>query len=137
MKPLIFLFALTAALVAETMSLDTQIAQMKEASPQERYVLMNAIKERISTMNAQQRAEAIGKLQQQLHVQTPMTQTPLQTSDAMRQQMQQQHNEQPKSGPGNAGSIPGNSGTPGTSVNPGNGGNGGMGPQSPNPMRQH
>ncbi len=145
MKPLIFLLALTATLVAETMSLDAQIAQMQEAAPEERYELMNAIKVRISTMNAQQRAEAIGKLQQQLHVQTPTTPSSMQLSDSMRQQMQQQRIEQPKNISGNAGGIsgnpvtpvtPGTSGTPGTTVTPGSSGNSGMGPQTPNAMQQ-
>ncbi len=62
MKTLILLALFLASFVqANEISLDEQIANMKTAPQEQRYELMNSIKQRIASMNGAKRAEVIAK----------------------------------------------------------------------------
>ena len=57
-------------LMAEDVDVDTQIEEIVQAPAQERHRLMNEFKKRLSTMNEQERAEAISKLREQTRTTT-------------------------------------------------------------------
>ncbi len=61
-----FLALLLGFGLLSAMSIDEQIRQLKAASPQERFELMNALKERIAAMNEEQRQEALKSLKTQM-----------------------------------------------------------------------
>ncbi len=68
MKYLLLLLILTlSTLFSASLTLDKQIAQLKDADPKERFTLMNALKLRIATMNASERSSAITQLKTQMH----------------------------------------------------------------------
>ncbi len=87
----LILGALTA--VSANENVDTKIAQIKAAPPQERVQLMNEFKMELSTMNAQDRADAISQLRAktQTGTQTGMenTQGTIVQNQARRQEMRQ------------------------------------------------
>jgi hypothetical protein len=60
---LIILFLLTANLFA--MTIDEEIQAVSQANPKERYKLMNALKQRIASMNAQDRQAIIHQMRSQ------------------------------------------------------------------------
>ncbi len=71
MKYLLLLLILTlSTLFSASLTLDKQIAQLKDADPKERFTLMNALKLRIATMNASERSSAITQLKTQMHQKT-------------------------------------------------------------------
>lgn len=103
---ILFLAVLTAALYAVEPTLDEQIAALQQAEPQKRYELMNAIKKRIATMNAEERSEAIAKLRTRMESQNPeagvMTRQRLEqhSNDQVQQLNQQQRMRQTIQNPG-------------------------------------
>jgi hypothetical protein len=91
MRVIIILLCMLIGLSANELSIDEQIAALRDAPPQQRYQLMNAIKTRISTMNSAQRAEAIQKLRQQHNTPSTLVTIPGATAaEGFRNQMQQQ-----------------------------------------------
>jgi len=56
---------LSSVLLVADMSIDAQIKKIKQASPQERYKLVNQLKEQIARMNALQQAHSISKYQEE------------------------------------------------------------------------
>lgn len=94
MRPLLFFIAATLTLLAQEPSIDAQIEALQHADASKRYELMNALKQRISSMNAAQRSEAISKLQRQYGSAPSANSAMNQRSDnTMRQQMLQQGNQ--------------------------------------------
>jgi phosphoribosylanthranilate isomerase len=65
---LMLLGALTLGLAED--AIDTQIGEINAAPTQERVKLMNQFKEKLSTLSAEERAEAITKLQTRTQTQT-------------------------------------------------------------------
>ena len=97
MKRLLFIFIMTLGILhAAPLTLDEQIAQLQNAEPKERFELMNALKLRISHMNANERSSAIKQLKSQMHQKNAS-----QKNSAMQQhqkmlasdQMQQMHKQ--------------------------------------------
>ena len=98
MKALILL-SLSIVLMAQSVSIDEQIAQLQSVEPQKRYELMNAIKIRISSMNAAERSAAISKLQKNRNnTQSAHNNQQLHHSANQMQQMNQQNRHQNASG---------------------------------------
>ena len=91
MRLSILLCALFIQLSADELSINEQIAALRDAPPEQRYELMNAIKTRISTMNSAQRAEAIGNLRRQRNTTSAIT-TSKAITEGIHTQIQQQHN---------------------------------------------
>lgn len=99
MKHLLLLLIFSLSIVyGASLTLDDQIAQLKNADAKDRYMLMNAIKQRISTMNATDRNQAISqlrsKMSDQSHTGSPMPsrqQKQMLGSDQMQQL--NQHNQ--------------------------------------------
>ncbi|MEA1920936.1 MAG: hypothetical protein U9N52_13940 [Campylobacterota bacterium] len=118
MKPLLILFMISLSLLnAVELTLDEQITQLQNADTKERFGLMNALKIRISTMNARERSQAITQLKIQMHENknagnSAAMQGPKQmmASDQMQQMNRQNHNQGSKFGTG----TPNNSGGNGT-----------------------
>jgi ERCC4-related helicase len=76
-KRLLLLLIISLSIVfGASLTLDEQIAQLKNADSKDRYEMMNAIKQRISTMNATERTQAINqlrsKMQNHTNTATPM-----------------------------------------------------------------
>jgi len=68
MKNILILLGSFSLLSAE-LSIDAQIQEVKNAPASERVELMNALKTRLSTMNAQERNDAISELRSQSRTQ--------------------------------------------------------------------
>jgi hypothetical protein len=90
MRVINILLYLFIGLSANELSIDEQITILRDAPPQERYQLMNALKARISTMNSTQRTEAIQKLRQQHNTPSTLTLPGASAAEGFRHQMQQQ-----------------------------------------------
>jgi len=54
----------TIGFAIETINIDEQIAQIQESSNENRHTLMNELKERIASMNENDRADAMSKIQE-------------------------------------------------------------------------
>jgi len=57
----------TLSIAQDSEPLDQQIAKIQEASPEQRVLLMNELKQKIAVMNAQQREMLISEIQTQMH----------------------------------------------------------------------
>lgn len=63
---LLLLISALSMIYGASLTLDEQIAQLQNADSKDRYELMNAIKQRISTMNATERTQAISQLRSKI-----------------------------------------------------------------------
>lgn len=91
MKRVLFLLFIVLTFELSAMSLDEQIANVQKASPEKRFELMNALKQRISTMNANERHQAITKLRSGMKkgARQPLRNPSLQRKNDMSQRMEQ------------------------------------------------
>jgi hypothetical protein len=89
MKILFIVLILDILLVVsvDAMSVDEQILEIQNSSPQQRVKLMNEFKKRVASMNAAQRQKSISQLQKKMNVQNNM-----QHNNMNIREMQTQHN---------------------------------------------
>jgi len=116
MKRLVFILMMTLGILYATpLTLDEQIAQLQNADSKERFELMNALKLRISTMNADERSSAINQLKAQMNKNTTpnkdismqQKQQQMLATDQMQQMHKNNHTQGPPIGAGNP-NKPGN-----------------------------
>ena len=89
---LLLLFGQTLVLQASEVDIDAQIAKIEQASEEERFRLVNALKRQIAQMNANQQARAIAQYQQEtLQIQQ---QTDLANEMVINNQMQKEQERQ-------------------------------------------
>jgi len=98
----LLLTILTTLSAESNLSIDQQIAAMRQATPQERVTLMNQFKQQLATMNAQERAKSISQLREKMQqksaqeeqtMHNKVQQDQMQQSEKIQrmEQMQQQH----------------------------------------------
>ncbi len=64
-KSIILISSVTSLLLSSEISIDAQIQMIRQASPTQRYKLVNQLKEQISRMNVAQQARSIAKYQKE------------------------------------------------------------------------
>ena len=86
----IFLFFYTSVVAEDaTLSIDAQIEAIKKAPPQKRVEMMNALKQRLATMNQEQRMKAIQQMRQKMQNKSH-TKLPRKYHDKMHKMAQEQ-----------------------------------------------
>jgi len=99
---ILLLLTIILSLYTSAMTIDEEILTVQQSSPENRYKLMNALKIRISSMNINDRKQAIMKLRKDSSVKSktgiinPMKQRPKILIDKMKQNVRFPHQKEKK-----------------------------------------